>query len=65
MFGKIYDKAKIYGNLTREVSSWITNKKVVNHDNTQLPYDFNTIQLRTSNHLNLHKVNKNGWWESV
>ena len=61
MFTKIYPSVKIYKRLPDAVFHHITNKKVVSHDNTQLPHYFNIIHLYAN--VRIHNLNKYGEWQ--
>ena len=63
MFGKMYPGITIYKKLALVVPHWVMDKKIVTAHSTHLPDNFNIIQLHTPNHLELHNVNKNGWWK--
>ena len=60
MFRKLCLKVKILEVLNHTVPCWVAEKKVVTDSNTQLPYDFNIIYLRTDTQL--YDLNKDRWW---
>ena len=57
MFRKICTRVRIFGKVIHAIPYVVRDKKVVNHSNTQLPYAFDTIQLRTP-----YDLNKYRWW---
>ena len=55
MFRKLYPKVRIRGGLRLDVPRWVINKKVITNNNTQLPHNFNTVQLHTPDNLDLNE----------
>ena len=63
MFRKINSVVIIHRKSVREVPHWITDKKAVTNNNTQLPDEFDILHLYTPNDLELYYLNKYKWWK--